>query len=109
MPHYIHNAIFTFITFYFFCFRPSPKLVLIILQLCRVALPLMSSEQCDLVELPICWLQEQISELSDSKPQQIVSLLLAKLADYLIPGLYSEFSYPQQPIQHVLLLLRSHW
>ena len=32
--------------------RPSPKLVLIILQLCRAALPLMSVEDCGKVALP---------------------------------------------------------
>ncbi|WAR02868.1 HECD4-like protein [Mya arenaria] len=32
--------------------RPSPKLVLIILQLCRVALPLMDAMECEQVELP---------------------------------------------------------
>ena len=69
--------------------RPSPKLVLIILQLCRVALPLMAAEDCDRVELPT-WGQEMLSDqISDrnDKPIQIASLLLAKLGDFLVPGI----------------------
>ena len=70
--------------------RPSPKLVLIILQLCRVALPLMSAEDCESVMLP-SWGQEVSSlggegELMDP-PAKIASLLLAKLGDYVVPGI----------------------
>ncbi|KAG8597816.1 hypothetical protein GDO81_002399 [Engystomops pustulosus] len=70
--------------------RPSPKLVLIILQLCRAALPLMSVEDCGNVELPP-WsysLPSLNSEQEDpSDPaSKIASLLLAKLADYVVPG-----------------------
>ncbi|OWF52164.1 E3 ubiquitin-protein ligase HECTD4 [Mizuhopecten yessoensis] len=71
--------------------RPSPKLVLIILQLCRVALPLMSTLDCETVELP-AWGQHLYSShwstaksISDP-PAKIVSLLLAKLGDFLVPG-----------------------
>ena len=70
--------------------RPSPKLVLIILQLCRVALPLMSAEDCESVMLP-SWGQEVSSlggegqQLMDP-PAKIASLLLAKLGDYVVPG-----------------------
>lgn len=71
--------------------RPSPKLVLIILQLCRVALPLMAAEDCDRVELP-AWGQDIIGEAQaeerNGKPIQIASLLLAKLGDFLVPGMY---------------------
>ncbi|XP_033101041.1 probable E3 ubiquitin-protein ligase HECTD4 [Anneissia japonica] len=70
--------------------RPSPKLVLIILQLCRVALPLMNAEDCEKVELPP-WGQDvpsfgsQEDALADP-PAKIASLLLAKLGDYIVPG-----------------------
>ncbi|XP_043924358.1 probable E3 ubiquitin-protein ligase HECTD4 isoform X2 [Protopterus annectens] len=70
--------------------RPSPKLVLIILQLCRVALPLMSVEDCGNVELPP-WTYsvpplDNDQEDSSDPASKIASLLLAKLADYVIPG-----------------------
>ncbi|XP_022104608.1 probable E3 ubiquitin-protein ligase HECTD4 isoform X2 [Acanthaster planci] len=90
--------------------RPSPKLVLIILQLCRVALPLMSAEDCASVQLP-CWGQEVSTLLGGADaasamagagaegekegegeeqlgdpPAKIASLLLAKLGDYVVPG-----------------------
>uniref|UniRef100_A0A8C1RQA0 HECT domain E3 ubiquitin protein ligase 4 n=1 Tax=Cyprinus carpio TaxID=7962 RepID=A0A8C1RQA0_CYPCA len=70
--------------------RPSPKLVLIILQLCRTALPLMSVEDCGNVALP-SWsysayaLDAEQQEASDPA-FRIASLLLAKLADYVVPG-----------------------
>ena len=70
--------------------RPSPKLVLTILQLCRVALPLMSTENCDKVELPAWGQQLHLVFAADmdtyEKPLKIVSLLLAKLGDFLVPG-----------------------
>ena len=70
-------------------FRPSPKLVLIILQLCRVALPLMTTDDCDRVELPN-WGQEFHSAFTSDqqidKELKIASLLLAKLGDFLVPG-----------------------
>lgn len=75
----------------FFFFRPSPKLVLIILQLCRVALPLMNTADCEQVELPV-WGQHltsthwNTSEPITDPPAKIVSLLLAKLGDFLVPG-----------------------
>lgn len=74
-------------------FRPSPKLVLIILQLCRVALPLMSTDDCEYVELP-SWGQHMHSshwnnaESISDPAAKIVSLLLAKLGDFLVPGMY---------------------
>ncbi|XP_062590799.1 probable E3 ubiquitin-protein ligase HECTD4 isoform X2 [Saccostrea cucullata] len=74
--------------------RPSPKLVLIILQLCRVALPLMNTADCELVELPV-WGQHlttthwNTSEPISDPPAKIVSLLLAKLGDFLVPGDYA--------------------
>ncbi|KAK7506010.1 hypothetical protein BaRGS_00002732 [Batillaria attramentaria] len=71
--------------------RPSPKLVLIILQLCRVALPLMSTNDCAQVVLP-AWGQHlyaahwsSAQPVSDP-PARIISLLLAKLGDLLVPG-----------------------
>ncbi|XP_074868487.1 putative E3 ubiquitin-protein ligase HECTD4 isoform X2 [Carettochelys insculpta] len=70
--------------------RPSPKLVLIILQLCRAALPLMSVEDCGNVELPpwsysVPSLNGEQGDPSDPA-SKIASLLLAKLADYVVPG-----------------------
>ncbi|MEE6503851.1 hypothetical protein FKM82_004993 [Ascaphus truei] len=70
--------------------RPSPKLVLIILQLCRAALPLMSVEDCGNVELPpwsysVPSLDSEQEDPSDPA-SKIASLLLAKLADYVVPG-----------------------
>ena len=73
-------------------FRPSPKLVLIILQLCRVALPLMNTDDCASVELPT-WGQHLYSshwnttESISDPPAKIVSLLLAKLGDFLVTGM----------------------
>ncbi len=78
-------------------FRPSPKLVLIILQLCRVALPLMSAESCERVELPSWGADIYASYPHSSLPEddesavkstKIASLLLAKLGDFLTPGMY---------------------
>lgn len=73
--------------------RPSPKLVLIILQLCRAALPLMSVEDCGNVALPswsysINTLDAEQQDANDPA-SRIASLLLAKLADYVVPGLFS--------------------
>ncbi|XP_064424272.1 probable E3 ubiquitin-protein ligase HECTD4 [Latimeria chalumnae] len=70
--------------------RPSPKLVLIILQLCRAALPLMSVEDCGNVELPpwsysVPSLDSEQDDPGDPA-SKIASLLLAKLADYVVPG-----------------------
>lgn len=70
--------------------RPSPKLVLIILQLCRAALPLMSVEDCGNVALP-SWsysmntLDAEQQDANDPA-SRIAALLLAKLADYVVPG-----------------------
>ncbi|XP_039627266.1 probable E3 ubiquitin-protein ligase HECTD4 [Polypterus senegalus] len=70
--------------------RPSPKLVLIILQLCRAALPLMSVEDCGNVELPPWSYSIQTLDSDHDDPgdpaSKIASLLLAKLADYVVPG-----------------------
>ncbi|XP_041692213.2 probable E3 ubiquitin-protein ligase HECTD4 isoform X1 [Coregonus clupeaformis] len=70
--------------------RPSPKLVLIILQLCRAALPLMSVEDCGNVALPswsysINTLDAEQQDATDPA-SRIAALLLAKLADYVVPG-----------------------
>ncbi|XP_041456057.1 probable E3 ubiquitin-protein ligase HECTD4 isoform X4 [Lytechinus variegatus] len=72
--------------------RPSPKLVLIILQLCRVALPLMSAQDCAHVQLP-AWGAELASAAggeggvtTSDPPARIASLLLAKLGDCVVPG-----------------------
>uniref|UniRef100_A0A2C9KB19 HECT domain-containing protein n=1 Tax=Biomphalaria glabrata TaxID=6526 RepID=A0A2C9KB19_BIOGL len=72
--------------------RPSPKLVLIILQLCRVSLPLMNCVDCEEVELPAWGQQLYSSHWSTAKPvsdppAKIICLLLAKLGDFLVPEL----------------------
>ncbi|XP_014675681.1 PREDICTED: LOW QUALITY PROTEIN: probable E3 ubiquitin-protein ligase HECTD4 [Priapulus caudatus] len=69
--------------------RPSPNLILIILQLCRVALPLMMATDCAKVELP-SWSRNVTAYASDvdlsDPPAKIASLLLAKLGDFVVPG-----------------------
>ena len=66
--------------------RPSPKLVLIALQLCRVALPLMTQAECSQVVIPS---HPTFSDSlqSDNLPSNIITLLMAKLAEYLVPSL----------------------
>ena len=64
--------------------RPSPKLVLIALQLCRIALPLMTIAECTQVVIP------SHSALSSTHSaanhaSKIVTLLVAKLAEYTTP------------------------
>ncbi|XP_066272380.1 LOW QUALITY PROTEIN: probable E3 ubiquitin-protein ligase HECTD4 [Branchiostoma lanceolatum] len=76
--------------------RPSPKLVLIVLQLCRVALPLISAEDCEKIQLP-CWGQDMHScgglrEDPADPAARIASLLLAKLGDYVVPGAQTALS-----------------
>lgn len=73
--------------------RPSPKLVLIALQLCRIALPLMTVADCSLVDIPMRQSHQSSpsSSLSSNKingkrlAAEIVNLLLAKLAEYIVP------------------------
>ena len=65
--------------------------MLVILQLCRVALPIMSASDCELIELP-SWGNHVTSgdrTQSDGKALMIAHLLLAKLADFLVPGAFS--------------------
>ncbi|XP_053376531.1 probable E3 ubiquitin-protein ligase HECTD4 [Mercenaria mercenaria] len=83
--------------------RPSPKLVLIILQLCRVALPLMDAVDCEQVELPNWGHSLVSSHWSTTKPisdppAKIVSLLLARLGDFLVPGDVATVASRQQSI-----------
>eukprot|EP00092_Neocalanus_flemingeri_P030552 GFUD01033172.1.p1 GENE.GFUD01033172.1~~GFUD01033172.1.p1 ORF type:complete len:4225 (-),score=861.78 GFUD01033172.1:307-12981(-) len=67
--------------------RLSPKMILTIVQLCHVALPLMSSEGFDQVELPNWSLGNEEIYKHDANPsRKMISLILAKLADYLVPG-----------------------
>lgn len=68
--------------------RPSPKLVLIALQLCRIALPLMTVAECSQVTVPS---HPSLSRIANTKASgrslaaDIVGLLLAKLAEYIVP------------------------
>jgi E3 ubiquitin-protein ligase HECTD4 len=75
--------------------RPSPKLVLIALQLCRIALPLMTVAECSKVVVP-----PHPSLPSPSQgaglPADIVQLLLAKLAEYIVP---QSTEVPAKPIE----------
>ena len=66
--------------------RPSPKLVLIALQLCRIALPLMTIAECSQVDIPANP-TFSASLQSDNLASNIITLLMAKLAEYLIPSL----------------------
>lgn len=59
--------------------RPSPKLVLTVLQLLRLALPLLSAAQCAQVTLPT-------TAQGDNTASDIVHLLVDKLGEYLVPG-----------------------
>ena len=65
--------------------RPSPKLVLIALQLCRVALPLMTAADCACVVIPPhpSLLRAHPSE---NLATSIITLLLFKLSEYLVPS-----------------------
>jgi hypothetical protein len=64
--------------------RPSPKLVLIALQLCRTALPLMTLADCSQVVIPPHSSLAGVSSLN--LPSQIISLLMFKLAEYITPS-----------------------
>lgn len=65
--------------------RPSPKLVLIALQLCRIALPLMTIAECSQVIIPP---HPTLSALppSTNLASKIITLLMAKLAEYITPS-----------------------
>ena len=68
--------------------RPSPKLVLIALQLCRIALPLMTVAECSQVSVPSHpSLSHPTNKTTSGKnlAADIVGLLLAKLAEYIVP------------------------
>ena len=67
----------------------SPKMILTIIQLCHSALPLMSHQGFAQISLPDWMLGTgQVDvKVEDSDPvRKIVSLIFAKLADFLIPG-----------------------
>ena len=65
--------------------RPSPKLVLIALQLCRIALPLMTLAECSQVSIPS---HPTLSNMpaSSNLASKIITLLMAKLAEYITPS-----------------------
>lgn len=63
-------------------YRPSPKLILIVLQLCRMALPLMNTTDCLLMEVPV---HSAIDHTHANTPTAVTQLLLAKLAEYIVP------------------------
>ena len=67
--------------------RPSPKLVLIALQLCRIALPLMTVADCSQVTVPAHpSLSPNVHKASGrGLAADIINLLLAKLAEYIVP------------------------
>ncbi|XP_059095573.1 probable E3 ubiquitin-protein ligase HECTD4 [Tigriopus californicus] len=68
--------------------RLSPKMILSITRLCHIALPLMSSTDCDQVHVPD-WFLGNIKVVwpSDSTARdKIVDLLLTKMGDFIVPG-----------------------
>ena len=65
----------------------SPKMILTVIQLCHSALPLMSQDGFAHISLPHWSLgQEEVKLDSSNPPKKIVSLIFAKLADFLVPG-----------------------
>jgi E3 ubiquitin-protein ligase HECTD4 len=64
--------------------RPTPKLVQVVLQLCSVALPLMSVNDSEAVPLP-AFHQLSRDGTSLSGAAQIVHLLISKLGDFVMP------------------------
>ena len=72
---HIYNTLYCY-------YRPSPKLILIVLQLCRMALPLMSTADCRLMEVPP---HPAIDLTHANTPTVVTQLLLAKLAEYIVP------------------------
>ena len=76
-----------FYYFIYFYHRPSPKLVLIALQLCRIALPLMTVEDCARVVVPTHPSLSRPANKTTGRnlAADIVGLLLAKLAEYIVP------------------------
>uniref|UniRef100_A0A1X7UQ08 HECT domain-containing protein n=1 Tax=Amphimedon queenslandica TaxID=400682 RepID=A0A1X7UQ08_AMPQE len=65
--------------------RPSPKLVLIALQLCRIALPLMTVAECSQVIIPSHPALSNASHSPNGHASIIIKLLMVKLGEYLIP------------------------
>lgn len=68
--------------------RLSPKMILSITRLCHIALPLMSSTDCDQVEVPD-WFLGNIKVVWPSNSNardKIVDLLLTKMGDFIVPG-----------------------
>ena len=65
----------------------SPKMIQTIVQLCHVALPLMTEEAFHQVEVPHWTLGgERLEARCEDSSRQMVRLILAKVADYLVPG-----------------------
>ena len=65
----------------------SPKMIQTILQLCHVALPLLSPESVGQVDVPSWSLGSENMTVSEDNPyKKMIKLLLAKVADYLVPG-----------------------
>lgn len=63
--------------------RPTPKLVQVVLQLCSVALPLMSTNDNEAVQMPV--VRQLTTETGLPAAVQIVHLLIAKLGDFVMP------------------------
>lgn len=73
--------------------RAPPKLVLIILKLCRSALPLMSAKACGEVTLPASakqYLGRGVAQKGTGPVVRIAKLLLAKLGDFVLPSMWSD-------------------
>jgi len=74
--------------------RAPPKLVLIVLKLCRSALPLMSAKSCEEVTLPPSarhYLGGKHGAYQVGSPVvRVANLLLAKLGDFVLPSVDTE-------------------
>ena len=73
--------------------RLSPKMIMTIACLCHVALPLVSENTCKHVTLPTWKIgalapndDDDEEEANRSNTERIVSLLVAKIADFSVPG-----------------------
>ena len=65
----------------------SPQMIQTIVQLCHVALPLITEEAFHQVEVPQWSLgSDRPGQQTEDASRQMIRLLLAKVADYLVPG-----------------------
>ena len=65
--------------------RPTPKLIQVVLQLCRLALPLMSPDDCESIQIPSTARSDGVASSQLSAAAQIISLFVTKLGDFVVP------------------------